>query len=151
MQLGVDVIDLDEAITEEAGKTIPEIFATEGEAAFRDLETKVLAALADRPNSVVALGGGAILSPENRAQIARSGRCVWLQATPETLAARIAADEAEGPVRPSLTGKSPVEEVAEVLASRIDQYASAADYQVTVDEAKIEEIAETILDWLDQQ
>lgn len=153
--LGVDVIDLDAVIVETAGCTIPEIFAAEGEAGFRDQESAALAQVAQRPPSVVALGGGAILRESNREQIRNTGRCVWLVATAETLAARIAADEqdANAPQRPSLTqpGGNPADEVAEVLQQRQPHYAAAADHQVSVEQQSVPEIAEQILHWLDTQ
>ncbi|WP_153556687.1 shikimate kinase [Roseimaritima sediminicola] len=153
-ELGVDAIDLDAVIEREAGRTIPELFADEGESGFRDRESEALARVAERREAaVVALGGGAILREENRQVIRRSGRCVWLVARPETLAARIAADEQDGPQRPSLTtpGGDPAEEVARVLEQRQPLYAAAAEHRVEVDDQSIDEIAEQILTWLDQQ
>lgn len=153
--LGVDVIDLDEVIVQSAGRSIPEIFAAEGEAGFRDQEAAALAEVAQRAPSVVALGGGAILRESNRERIRQTGRCVWLVATAETLAARIAADEqnANAPQRPSLTqpGGNPADEVATILRQRQPQYAAAADHQINVDRQSVPEIAEQILDWLDTQ
>ncbi len=153
-QLGVDAIDLDQVIVQTTGCTIPEIFAAEGEAGFRDHESAALAHIAQfaaSTPSVVALGGGAILRDANRLRIGQTGRCVWLVAQPATLAVRIAADESTGPQRPSLTGRSPEEEVTEVLESRKHLYTSVADHCIDVDRQSIEDIAEQILTWLDSE
>jgi len=78
-RLSFELIDLDEAIVAQAGKTIPEIFKDEGEQAFRAIESKLLAeALAQGEKSIVATGGGAILSAENRALMKQHGRVIWL-------------------------------------------------------------------------
>ena len=65
-QLGYDWVDADDVVEQQAGKTIAAIFADEGEAAFRDWEARVVAALSRKRRTVVALGGGAVLREENR-------------------------------------------------------------------------------------
>ena len=151
--LGVEAIDLDNLIAQAAGCSIPEIFASEGEAGFRDRESNALQSIAGAEPSIVALGGGAIFREPNRQQIKQTGRCIWLVADASTLASRIAADEASGPQRPGLTGSgiNPADEVAEVLRKREPLYAQAADHQITVDSKPIDEITEEILQWLDTQ
>jgi shikimate kinase len=74
-----EFVDLDDRIVERAGKSIPEIFKEQGEQEFRRLESACLKQVARRPGAVVALGGGALESGENRETIARSGRCLWLK------------------------------------------------------------------------
>src|SRR2546423_6519152 len=76
-RLKYDCVDADEVIEREAGKTIAAIFADEGEAAFRDWESKVVAALSRKRQTVVALGGGAVLRDENRRAIRAAGPVVW--------------------------------------------------------------------------
>ena len=70
---GKPFVDLDEEIVRRAGKSIPDIFREEGEAAFRELEAQVLADVCARSGQVIATGGGAILSGENRAALRRTG------------------------------------------------------------------------------
>ena len=86
--------DADEELERTAGKSIAEIFAEGGEPAFRDWESLVVTRLAEQRGVILATGGGAILRAENRAALARHGRMVWLQASPETIHARIQADAA---------------------------------------------------------
>ena len=75
---GRPLIDLDEEIARRAGKPIPDIFREEGETAFRELEGKLLAEFSDRTGQIIATGGGAVLRPENRTALRRTGRVYWL-------------------------------------------------------------------------
>jgi len=90
---GMKLIDLDEEIVQAAGKPIPEIFANDGEVVFRDLESAALARVASQRGQVVALGGGALLRPENRHLVESSGRVVLLDCPLETLKARLTGDD----------------------------------------------------------
>src|SRR5688572_10466805 len=78
--LGWPWLDADAVLEVRAGKSIRQIFADEGEGAFRDLESAVVADLAGSDEHVIALGGGAILREENRQALAGRGLVVWLQA-----------------------------------------------------------------------
>ena len=85
-QMGREFFDLDEEIVKAAGKSIPEIFETEGEFAFRELETRVLREeLAQKNGIVLATGGGAILRDENVDQLRRNGRLYFLDRPLELL------------------------------------------------------------------
>jgi shikimate kinase len=98
-RLGRPLVDLDRAIERAAGRSIAEIFAAEGEAGFRKREREALEAVAGR-SAVVALGGGAAAQPGVVERLLETGALVYLRARPETLAARVGADEA----RPLLAG-----------------------------------------------
>ena len=76
---GKPLVDLDEEIVRRAGKPIPELFAREGEKAFRELEAQVLAEACAQSGQVIATGGGVVLRPENRAAMRRAGRVYWLR------------------------------------------------------------------------
>ncbi len=89
MAMGREWVDLDAAIVEKAGKTIPEIFAAEGEAAFRALEKGCLRELAGRRGLIVSLGGGALLDVEARQIAEASGRVVCLDCPLEVLLDRL--------------------------------------------------------------
>jgi len=134
-------VDTDAEIEERAGCTVAEIFATEGEAAFRERERRAVEALAGE-EAVVALGGGAIAQPEVRAKVAGTGTLVYLRAEPETLAARLGpADE-----RPLLAGRGPrerLERLRELLLEREPAYASAT-LTVETDGATPEQVMERI-------
>ncbi len=75
---GRPFVDLDGEIVRRAGRPIPEIFATEGEDAFRSLERQILAETCAKSGQVIATGGGAVLRPGNRAAMRRTGRVYWL-------------------------------------------------------------------------
>lgn len=127
-------VDTDKVIEERCGRTIPEIFATDGEVAFRVLESEVVAeVLADPDPAVVAFGGGAVLEPANRERARAAGVVVWLQATPRDLARRVSAGQEApgGPTRPLLCGPAGTFEVlADMLARREDAYRAAAHHCV---------------------
>lgn len=78
-KLGKAFVDADAAIEEFAGKTIPQIFAQEGEPGFRKIETQVLAALGKRSGCVIATGGGCITRPENYPLLHQNSTILWLQ------------------------------------------------------------------------
>src|SRR5581483_3263648 len=100
-RLGWPLIDTDVLIERNAGRTIPQIFAQDGEAGFRDLEAAALREALSQPPAVVATGGGIVLREQNRALLRAQARVVWLDASTGTLTARLAAhDEA----RPLLQG-----------------------------------------------
>ena len=80
--LGVPFVDLDDEIVRKAGRTIPEIFTSDGESAFRDLESKALAEVGGAASGVVALGGGTLLRAENRAFCESRGMVFCLDAPP---------------------------------------------------------------------
>lgn len=121
------IIDLDDCIEADAGMSIREIFEREGEAGFRDRETKALKAVSKREASVVSLGGGAILREENRKLIAATGKCVWLKVDADTVAKRLKRDTSTGSRRPSLTSLPPREEIESLLAAREPLYAVASN------------------------
>ncbi|MDG6257257.1 MAG: shikimate dehydrogenase [Methanomicrobiaceae archaeon] len=132
-------IDTDAAIEVRAGTGIPAIFAARGEAGFRALEREVIAAL-PADGCVVSAGGGAVLDPENVAQLRAGSAVFFLRAPPAVLEARI-----RGSNRPALTALSPEEEVRVLLAERTPAYRSAADVCVDTGERGVREVCEAIL------
>lgn len=120
--------DTDAIVESNAGMTIAEIFAASGENVFRDYESDVLRSLSKLDQSqVVALGGGAILRPENRRLLRSSGWVAWLQASPETLVDRIALDKSTAARRPALSQLGVLGEIRSVLEKRWPLYEEAAD------------------------
>jgi shikimate kinase len=87
--LGLAFVDLDTEIERAAGATVREIFDSQGEDAFRALETRVLAEVAEGPAAVVATGGGVVTRPENIRRMRSSGVVVWLHPAFDTIARRI--------------------------------------------------------------
>jgi shikimate kinase len=141
--------DADAEIESRAGKSIAEIFADGGETAFRQWETGVVADLAASDGAVIALGGGAVMQPENRSAIARTGRVVWLTASPETLWSRIEADRATAASRPNLTPDGGITEIIATLDARKAVYRQSAHLVVDTEGKTPHEIADAILQQLD--
>ena len=112
-----EFVDLDEEIVKAAGRSIPEIFAAEGEPAFRARELAALQAVAGRSGCVVALGGGALLNPEARRVAEAAGRVVCLDCPLETLLARLSCDGS----RPLAADR---ERLRRLVESRAAHYAS---------------------------
>ena len=144
-RLSLELVDLDDLIVSQAGKTIPEIFKDEGEEAFRALESKLLAeVLAQDDEKIIATGGGAILSAENRAMMKQSGRVIWLDASPTVLAERIAGDAN----RPLLDGVDPLFKMISLATQRNPLYAEVADLRVDTENLSDEEAVAKIINFL---
>lgn len=141
-------VDADEEIARRAGKSIAQIFADDGEPAFRDLETEVVLDLASRDGYVVALGGGAVMREENRRALQGRGKTVWLRSSVASIQRRLLADPKTAANRPGLTSRGLADEVEHVLAQRSPVYAACADCTVDVDDKTPAEIAEEILTML---
>ena len=119
--LGYRFLDADDALEQVAGRTIPEIFSTDGEAGFRELETAVLGQIAGWHSLVVATGGGVVTRPENWGHM-RQGVVVWLDAPAPLLLQRLRADSTP---RPLLQAGDPRARLSELLAQRQPLYAQA--------------------------
>jgi len=144
-RLSLDLVDLDDLIVSQAGKTIPEIFKDEGEEAFRALESKVLAeALAQDNEQIIATGGGAVLSAENRALMKQNGYVIWLDASPTVLAERIAGDTN----RPLLDDVDPLFKMISLATQRNPLYAEVADLRVDTEKLSDKEAVAKIINFL---
>jgi shikimate kinase len=141
-KLGCRFIDTDEEVEAVAGKPIAEIFARDGEARFRELERTVLDGLPER-RAVVALGGGAIVSLENRDLLRTKGVLVLLEARPETLAVRIGTDR-DRPLLGDAVGEERVDRLREILDERSDAYATAV-LRVPTDGCTVGQVCESVL------
>jgi shikimate kinase len=148
--LGWPWLDADAVLEARAGKSIKQIFADDGETAFRDLESEVVAEVAAGEQQVIALGGGAILREQNRQALAGRGLVVWLQASPETLLARIAADPTSTQRRPNLTGQGGLAEIRSLLEARTPLYRQCADVSIDAERLETPEIARQIVAYLHQ-
>jgi shikimate kinase len=127
--LGMPFRDLDRDIEERSGRSVPEIFADDGEPRFRQLENEELASLAEAADSVVACGGGVVVDDRNRSLLKSLGTVVYLRVSASEALARVGS--AEG--RPLLAGPDPLGAADTLLASRECLYEAAAD--VVVDTA----------------
>ncbi len=149
-RVALPFVDLDARIEREIGSSIADFFASAGEAAFRQIETRLLeTAIAEK--AVISPGGGAAAQPQNREvlrQAARNGALVvYLQATAQTLAARIRLAPGK---RPLIDGGGILDEAAtrarveELLAARENWYQECANLVVSTDEKAILEVAKAI-------
>jgi shikimate kinase len=142
--LGRHWVDADDLIEQTAGKTIAAIFVEEGEAGFRELEARIVATLARKRATVVALGGGAVLRDDNRQAISATGPVVWLTASVDTILERVAADSATASRRPNLTVAGGRAEIEELLAVRTPHYRQCATLVVDTEGKTSAEVAEEI-------
>lgn len=141
-RLGRQVIDSDAVIEKATGRTVREIFATDGEDAFRAFETEALLdALSSAEPAVIAAAGGVVLREENRMAIKRANaKVVWLCATPALLVERVMS----GGHRP-LLDDDPAGTLQRMHAQREKLYREVADAIVLVDNRTPADIAEAVL------
>lgn len=137
-------VDTDEMIEQQQRKSISEIFAADGEQAFRDMETVLLRQmLAERrEHLVISTGGGMPLRAENRGLLSELGRVVYLRATPRTIYDRIKGDT----TRPLLQCGNPMGRIEEMVAERGPMYEAGARIIVDVDGMSQPEAASFIIE-----
>ena len=140
-ELGRPCVDLDEVIEAEAGHSVREIFEEIGEAAFRELESAELGALADAVPSVVACGGGIVLSAENRSALKRMGLCVYLKVSAGETLARVGADG----TRPLLSGPGGVIAATSLLEARESLYCAVGDVAIDTVGRSVDDVARDVV------
>jgi shikimate kinase len=147
-RLGYQFVDTDDLIVERAGKTIPRIFAEDGEARFRQWETEVIRSLSEHTQHVIALGGGVVKREENLPLLKAAGLIVYLAASPEELARRIHAMPGTRPLIDGGGEKKTLPEVEErvrkLLAERLPLYERAADVVIETTGLTVEEVCQKI-------
>jgi shikimate kinase len=142
-KLGFDWVDADVELESQTGRTIREIFATDGEPEFRRLEREILVELLKRDRLVLAAGGGAILNEATRRDFRAAGPVVWLQAAIETIARRILRETS--PHRPDLTSVGGIDEIRKLVAVREPLYRECATITVVTEGASLDALAQRIL------
>lgn len=130
---GYQFIDTDKLILERAGMSIADIVQQQGWNYFRQLESQTLASI-ESQDAIISTGGGIILAPENQQVMRENGTVIYLRSTPETLVKRLAA-EPQADQRPSLTGKSLLEEIEEVMTQRDPIYLSTAHHVIDANQS----------------
>ncbi|MFT4177782.1 MAG: shikimate kinase [Luteolibacter sp.] len=143
-RLGYPLIDMDQVIEQRAGKPITEIFADEGEEAFRDLETRLLMELSDSaaPRRIISTGGGVIGRERNRELLRHLGYVVWLHAPAEVILERTRRNRD----RPLLNTEDPAERIATLLSKREPLYRETAHLKIETAGLDGEELATGILE-----
>ena len=145
--LGLPFIDADTEIEAAAGLTIEEIFARDGEAAFRSGERRVIARLLDNPTQILATGGGAFMDPATRALILERTISVWLKADLDLLLARVGRRNN----RPLLKTGDPRTVLARLIEERYPIYAEADITVESVDgppEATLAKVMDAVAQFL---
>lgn len=132
--------DSDQALVKRTGVDIATIFEIEGEAGFRQRESRVLDELTQLPGIVLATGGGAILLPQNRQWLRTRGHVVYLRASVETQLERTARDR----TRPLLQGVDRRATLTELFRLRDPLYVQTADLIIDSDDHSIPEILNRI-------
>lgn len=147
-RLALPFVDADHEIEVAAGMSIPDIFASRGEAEFRAGEQRVIARLLTQGPQVLATGGGAFMNADTRARIAERGVSVWLKADPDTLMRRVR----KRGNRPLLQTSDPDATLRALLMEREPVYA-LADLTVTSrddpHDVVVEAVREAVEQWLD--
>lgn len=145
--LDVPFLDSDAEIEAAANMLVPEIFARDGEAFFREKESQVIARLLQGYAGILSTGGGAFLAERNRTLIHRDGVSVWLDARLPLLWRRVRHKDS----RPLLRTKNPYQTLSDLYEARVPHYAKA-DIRVDVlPDLSIEETAHRVLSALAQR
>ena len=124
--LGLDFYDTDQEIEKRTGVRVPTIFEMDGEAGFRKREVSMIDELTQLPNIVLATGGGAVLSADNRQHLASRGHVIYLRASVQDLFLRTRFDRN----RPLLQNNNPKAKLEQLFAERDPLYLEVAEYIV---------------------
>lgn len=136
-----ELIEMDETIEAEEGCSINQIFKTQGEIYFRDVESRLVMRIAEKGDAVVSCGGGTVLREENVLKMRENGIIVYLSATPETIYRRVRYSTH----RPLLNGNMNVEYITQLMEKRLPMYESAADLVIDVNDKEKSDIVFEIL------
>ncbi|MCC4599355.1 shikimate kinase [Xanthomonas melonis] len=128
-RFGLDFVDVDQVIVEQAGSSIPDIFEQHGEAHFRQLEADTLQTLLQQHNKLISTGGGAVLDARNRQCIREGGFVVYLHVSVPAQLARLARDRN----RPLLQRADRAQALHTMAAQRTPLYQQVADLTLETD------------------
>ncbi len=141
-KMAMTVVDTDKLIERQQNKKISDIFAGEGEEAFRQMETECLIKLSGQSRGqIISLGGGVPVRAQNREILKTLGMVVYLRARPETIYARVGSDTS----RPLLLCGDPLARIRELMEERAGAYEEAADVIIDTDDLSVEEVLEVIV------
>ncbi len=138
--LGVPFLDSDREIERRTGVDIPYIFEKEGESGFREREREAIEELTLREPLVLATGGGAVLRPENRRNLASRGCVVYLETSLNHLVSRVKRSQN----RPLLQNVDAREKLRQLMSERAPLYAEVADLTISTDGRRVKAVAEEI-------
>ena len=139
--LRMPVEDTDKLIERQEGRSITQIFADDGEAFFRELETEMLRKCGEQKyERILSVGGGTPVNPVNRELLHKCGTVVYLRVSPEVVYERLKNDT----TRPLLQCEDPLGKIRELLAVRDAIYTECADIILDVDNRHSDELAEEL-------
>lgn len=141
--LNCEFLDMDALLEAEAGTTISEIFSSQGEPAFRTMESRMVERIAQRSGCVVATGGGTIVDPQNLETLKRGGVVITLTADIPTILRRSAMED----TRPLLQTADRLERIRSLMAQRAPFYARA-DILLDTSSLGIDEVVDILLERL---
>ena len=147
-RLGIPFADCDTLLESRAKMSVSEFVTAKGWDAFRELERSVLSEIAKSTGQVVSCGGGVVLDPANIELMRSAGVVFWLDATVGDICARMEKDLKTKDLRPSLTGLSPMDEVAAVYGKRRPLYETASHYRIDSGSLEPDEVCSRIIDYL---
>lgn len=138
----MDFLDTDELIEGKQQKSITDIFAQDGEAAFRVMETECLKDLLNREGKefVLSVGGGLPVREENRKLLSKLGHVFYLKVSPDVVYKRLRGDR----TRPLLQGVNPRGRIVDLMSARKHFYEAAADSIIEADDKEFADIIEEI-------
>jgi len=139
-QLHFDYLDTDDLIESRAGRTITDIFARDGEPAFRQMERLLVAELSERSKTVFSTGGGLPLDPANLSSLKEHALVVCLWASPEKIFERVGSQTH----RPLLKDPDPPAKIRALLAAREPAYRQA-DVLINTEMRSIKEVAQQVI------
>ena len=137
--LGWSFVDLDAVIEAGEGLAVREIFASRGERYFREREKAALGQVLEGSEQVIALGGGAVVDPDNLRLLKERSLLIWLKVSPQTVLSRTG----ETDDRPLLQGPDRLKRIEELSAQRESIYAEA-DFTLDTDELTVDQVVQRI-------
>jgi shikimate kinase len=146
-RLGRELVDTDALIERAAGRSVREIFASEGEASFRERERQAVREACASGDVVISTGGGTLTDERNFAALGDAGLLVCLTASPRAIARRVGATVAERPLlagHPSLTGR-----IRELLDARAPVYARVP-LQIDTSSLTVDQVVDAIIERLER-
>lgn len=147
-RLRKSIEDTDKLIEKRQKRTIREIFETDGEAYFRELETQLLQdAIGKIKNQIISVGGGTPVKEANRELLKKLGTVVYFRVKPETVYERLKHDTA----RPLLQCSNPLEQITRLLEQRKEAYEACADIIIDVDDLSMSQVVEKVIGALESK
>lgn len=143
LKLGMDFIDLDDHIEQMTGRSVPEIYSTEGETEFRNLEWKALKDVVKKDNMIVSTGGGVPCHCENMNLMEKYGEIIYLRLNNDTLVSRLEKAAADRPIVKNKTRGELYQYIVD-LKNKCEHHYMRARYIIDGESLKIENLVEIL-------